>query len=638
MLCADCSVVHLLNLLSNFRYDPSSDRDVATRKQIPLVVCYGTTVHKAQGLTLDNVVVDCEGIFAPGQLAVAMGRARSAEQLQVTRFVKAKHIIPPKRDVMEFLNSSGEPFNDECCGNSKGSQMVDARNPPQCFDEPDEDIDESSDESDFTDDKEIISTLAELMNPVFDAIETDEDDKEASDTGSAREMSEDEGTADVGDIQQGDNDDDNPKTIPKLRISAIFNSANYFRSLLQNASIDEEKSKCLREFLSLSTTQELADSAAASLMSKYSECAKTSRGQTQFMSFFHSYSIKTYPPLISDIVGVVSQTGNRILMGMLKAIRLKVLAPKVNAKLDEEHQPSIPDITDACASKIRYLAGRCVVMCRKKCQQYLLKNGLKGRCRGKCAEQKLKLTHLNHMRTSLACLTNEKGSLDETERRQNLGRGLTHVTEEVHQFYLELERKRMTVHTPAAASEHTIHVLAEALKEILQSVKLFDLFTNIFISMEGCSDAIVKSLFDELVNGYMSVANNQFRKGLCEVLKKKKKYRHRVEIIRTSSKKKGQAMKGQATRSAKGKVSKSSEDAAKPTQSQATSGKKKGKATKGQAIKSSKGQVAASSEDLKESTQSQRSNKRKDSEQSSSLPIREKRTRKAKADKDFEYF
>ena len=55
---------------------------------------------------------------------------------------------------------------------------------------------------------------------------------------------------------------------------AIFNSVNYFRSLLQNDSIDEEKSRCLHDFLLLSTTQELADSAEASLMSKYSRQRK----------------------------------------------------------------------------------------------------------------------------------------------------------------------------------------------------------------------------------------------------------------------------------------------------------------------------------------------------------------------------
>ncbi|KAL3842982.1 hypothetical protein ACJMK2_020950 [Sinanodonta woodiana] len=39
---------------------------VAIRHQIPLILSFSITIHKAQGLTLDRVEVDASNIFSPG--------------------------------------------------------------------------------------------------------------------------------------------------------------------------------------------------------------------------------------------------------------------------------------------------------------------------------------------------------------------------------------------------------------------------------------------------------------------------------------------------------------------------------------------------------------------------------------------
>lgn len=59
---------------------------VASRKQIPLAVAYSITAHKSQGLTLDHVEVDCNGVFTTGQLYVMLSRASSIEGLIVRNF------------------------------------------------------------------------------------------------------------------------------------------------------------------------------------------------------------------------------------------------------------------------------------------------------------------------------------------------------------------------------------------------------------------------------------------------------------------------------------------------------------------------------------------------------------------------
>jgi hypothetical protein len=53
------------------------------RRQIPLRLAYGLTIHKAQSLTLPRVLVDLAGIFCSGQAYVAMSRVRRLSDLYI---------------------------------------------------------------------------------------------------------------------------------------------------------------------------------------------------------------------------------------------------------------------------------------------------------------------------------------------------------------------------------------------------------------------------------------------------------------------------------------------------------------------------------------------------------------------------
>src|SRR5712671_257795 len=59
---------------------------VGTYRQIPLIHAWAVTIHKAQGLTLDDVRVDLgAGAFAPGQVYVALSRVRTLSGLSFAR-------------------------------------------------------------------------------------------------------------------------------------------------------------------------------------------------------------------------------------------------------------------------------------------------------------------------------------------------------------------------------------------------------------------------------------------------------------------------------------------------------------------------------------------------------------------------
>ncbi len=67
---------------------------VGTFKQVPLRLAYAVTIHKAQGLTLENVYIDFDsGMFAHGQAYVAFSRARSLEGLEISRPLRPRDMV-----------------------------------------------------------------------------------------------------------------------------------------------------------------------------------------------------------------------------------------------------------------------------------------------------------------------------------------------------------------------------------------------------------------------------------------------------------------------------------------------------------------------------------------------------------------
>lgn len=73
-------------------------------KTMPLILSWSISIHKSQGATLDNAIIDCgNDIFEAGQIYVALSRIKTLQGLYLKGFDFSKIII--KKSVLEFYRS-----------------------------------------------------------------------------------------------------------------------------------------------------------------------------------------------------------------------------------------------------------------------------------------------------------------------------------------------------------------------------------------------------------------------------------------------------------------------------------------------------------------------------------------------------
>lgn len=76
--------------------------------QLPLLLGYGLTIHKAQGMSLDGISIDVggNGCFGHGQLYVALSRAKDLTNVSLVKQITESDIILDE-DVKNYYENTG---------------------------------------------------------------------------------------------------------------------------------------------------------------------------------------------------------------------------------------------------------------------------------------------------------------------------------------------------------------------------------------------------------------------------------------------------------------------------------------------------------------------------------------------------
>lgn len=116
--CPNPGDAYKSNQMNEYRFEMEYDQSkhklirktpyIQKTKQFPVKLAYAFTIHKAQGQTYDSVILDLNShIFAPGQLYVALSRARSLQGLYLTKPVTYSDIISDN-SIFVFLDNLRE--------------------------------------------------------------------------------------------------------------------------------------------------------------------------------------------------------------------------------------------------------------------------------------------------------------------------------------------------------------------------------------------------------------------------------------------------------------------------------------------------------------------------------------------------
>ncbi|XP_048258237.1 uncharacterized protein LOC125383642 [Haliotis rufescens] len=382
-------------------YDSNQKKVRANRKQIPLRLAFALTVHRAQGMTIDPLIVDCESYFLPGQLGVAVGRCISKEGLQVKNY---REDVASKQHTDEVYHFYDAPFfptmtDLTCCKKDRNYNEMKETESGDDSDGDDRDVDDAAE-----DEAEPLVAQA----PAVEVPELAEDDKTRTHLLLV----------------------DFLKTVSKRDKQKII--LNPLAANLQQHFVVLERQ-----------VNKLLSQQSGTIIDKASQWQEACTKLTTFLNSPEHLSLCKNLSHCDEIT-VEKKISSKLTMWIIER-EVEKRASIVTSEQRESNVVDVEDTTEVARAKIRHLAGACIHAVRKRLRSSVMTklDSLTKKCRHKGSMDFRKQKLISQLRVSemeVKEQTKDQSSLSEIDFKQGQSRGLMYVADSTFNFFLKLHK------------------------------------------------------------------------------------------------------------------------------------------------------------------------------------------------------
>ena len=494
-------------------YSTTEGKTIATRLQFPLVLSYGMTIHKSQGLTLESVVVHCKGAFEAGQIAVALSRVKNSNKLQVLNFDR-NNCSAPSSAIFDYYSEPTLRFQNklDCCRH----YLIYGLSNTECVTE-NINMSGDHDDSDFD--------LGEL-----EAIEA---------------------------LKPLDVQEKVPDNVSEIVAPVIFDPMILQQKILENSKDSPMEKTIEMVTVDLSNKQTLFEkwvqaqyTHLASFMEQKINLAgsSTSKQWSDYYSLFYKYSIsQEFSESLNKLYGrTPTDCETHVASSFLFEIQNQLLK-KEKEQISGIEQPCTSsraqEMSPGGRGKVRYVGAMCVAKTRYHLMNLVTNNLHKSKEKEKCLKAKVQIEMLDQIIIQYRTLretTDDFESLQETERKQNTRHSLIHITDECTNFFMTVTYCIQTCLHKENLVNHKENLYQFVIDMIFRSQNAIKSWNSLFPKYpQLLKDELLHSIMDR----YVKVNVKQFRKDMKDNLNMKRKEAHRKAIMNKSEKMKVNATK-----------------------------------------------------------------------------------------------
>ena len=206
--------------------------------------------------------------------------------------------------------------------------------------------------------------------------------------------------------------------------------------------------------------------------------------------------------------------------------------------IQEQSGPSFPGSADG-EGKLRYISGFCISKVKFKHSCSVGRNN-DPKNFNKMTEHYDKVTLLDYL-TEAEENIKEKSKYKETLQitidKQNLSKGLTHVSDDTYLFFRKLDSFIRSLESEKNLNFDGYNMYAKVHKECLQNGALFDTWKELFKGCLCSSDLHIRQLYEEIVKKFVVSSCSTFVKSYILKHRQEKKEAHRKQIKMSKTKK-----------------------------------------------------------------------------------------------------